>query len=72
VARRLTADSAVCAGVQHAVHLLDGEDTITRLPLEGPSAKATITAPAGRHYLRPEVRDQGGTTELININFPKE
>jgi hypothetical protein len=59
------------------VHLLlDGEEATTPLPLEGSAAKATLTAPAGRHYLRLEVRDDGGTSELISsplyINFPEE
>jgi len=59
------------------VHLLlDGEDATTPLPLEGPATKATLTAPAGRHYLRLEVRDDGGASELISsplyINFPEE
>jgi hypothetical protein len=59
------------------VHLLlDGEDAATPLPLEGSAAKATLTVPAGQHYLRLEVRDDGGTSELISsplyINFPEE
>jgi hypothetical protein len=61
------------------VHLLlDGEDTNTPLPLEGvnSTAKATLTASAGRHYLRLEVRDRAGVNELISsplyINFPEE
>jgi hypothetical protein len=59
------------------VHLLlDGEEATTPLLLEGAAAKATLTAPAGRHYLRLEVRDDGGTSELISsplyINFPEE
>ena len=59
------------------VHLLlDGEDTNASLPLEDPTAKATLRASAGRHWLRLEVRDRSGTSELISsplyINFPEE
>ena len=59
------------------VHLLlDGEDASKPLPLQGPAAKATLTAPAGRHYLRLEVCDDAGASELISsplyINFPEE
>jgi hypothetical protein len=59
------------------VHLLlDGEDTNVPLPLEDPTAKATLRASAGRHWLRLEVRDRSGTNELISsplyINFPEE
>jgi hypothetical protein len=46
------------------------------LPLEDPSAKATLRASAGRHWLRLEVRDRSGTSEWISsplyINFPEE
>ena len=62
-----------------AVHLLlDGEDSNTPLPLEpaNPAAKTTLTASTGRHYLRLEVRDHNGVSELISsplyINFPEE
>jgi hypothetical protein len=62
-----------------AVHLLlDGEDSNTPLPLEAANltAKTTLTAGAGRHYLRLEVRDPNGVSELISsplyINFPEE
>jgi len=38
--------------------------------------QAKVTANAGRHYLRLEVRDHDGATELISsplyINFPEE
>jgi len=61
------------------VHLLlDGEDTNTPLPLDGVDStlKTTVTPGAGRHYLRVEVRDDAGTSELISsplyINFPEE
>ncbi len=61
------------------VHLLlDGEDSNTALPLEpaNPTAKTTLTASTGRHYLRLEVRDHNGVSELISsplyINFPEE
>ena len=57
--------------------LLDGEDANTPLPArQGPTAKATVTASAGRHWLRLEVRDHNGANELISsplyINFPEE
>jgi predicted metal-dependent phosphoesterase TrpH len=57
---------------------LDGEDSHSALPLEGvrSDAKATVSASAGRHYLRLEVRDHSGASELISsplyINFPEE
>jgi hypothetical protein len=61
------------------VHLLlDGEDTNTPLPLDGVNSnvKTTVTPSAGRHYLRVEVRDHAGVSELISsplyINFPEE
>jgi predicted metal-dependent phosphoesterase TrpH len=61
------------------VHLLlDGEDSNPALPLEGgrSDTQATVTASAGRHYLRLEVRDHNGASELISsplyINFPEE
>ena len=61
------------------VHLLlDGEDTNTPLPLDGvdSTSKTTFTPGAGRHYLRVEVRDDAGASELISsplyINFPEE
>ena len=61
------------------VHLLlDGEDTNTPLPLDGvdSTVKTTVTPSAGRHYLRIEVRDHAGASELISsplyINFPEE
>jgi len=61
------------------VHLLlDGEDTNTPLPLEGvdSTVKTTVSPSAGRHYLRTEVRDHAGVSELISsplyINFPEE
>jgi hypothetical protein len=61
------------------VHLLmDGEDTSTPVPLDGvkSTVKTTVTPGAGRHYLRLEVRDRAGVSELISsplyINFPEE
>jgi hypothetical protein len=61
------------------VHLLlDGEDTNTPLPLDGvkSTVKTTVTPSAGQHYLRVEVRDHAGVSELISsplyINFPEE
>jgi hypothetical protein len=61
------------------VHLLlDGEDTNTPLPLYGVNSTVRTTASpsAGRHYLRLEVRDRAGVSELITsplyINFPEE
>jgi hypothetical protein len=61
------------------VHLLlDGEDTNTPLPLDGVNStvKTTVSPSAGRHYLRLEVRDHAGVSELISsplyINFPEE
>jgi hypothetical protein len=58
--------------------LLDGEDTNTPLPLDGvdSTVKTTVTPSAGRHYLRVEVHDHAGVSELISsplyINFPEE
>jgi hypothetical protein len=61
------------------IHLLvDGEDTSTPLPLDGVNAtvKTRVTPGAGRHYLRLEVRDRAGVSELISsplyINIPEE
>jgi hypothetical protein len=61
------------------VHLLmDGEDTSAPLALDAVDAtvKTAITPGAGRHYLRLEVRDRAGVSELISsplyINFPEE
>ena len=55
--------------------LLDGEEAGAPKPCTDGMA-ATITAPAGQHWLRLEVRDQGGASELISsplyINFPEE
>jgi hypothetical protein len=56
--------------------LLDGEEKTTPLPLNGETATVTLTPGAGRHWLRLEVRDAGGASELISsplyINFPEE
>jgi hypothetical protein len=67
------------AAAGSAVHLLlDGLDTNTPLPLDGvdSTVKAAVTPSAGRHYLRVEVRDHAGVSELISsplyINFPEE
>jgi len=61
------------------VHLLlDGEETNTLLSVDGPASTltTTVTPSAGRHYLRVEVRDHAGASELISsplyINFPEE
>jgi hypothetical protein len=61
------------------VHLLlDGEDTNTPLPIDGVNStvKTTVSPSAGRHYLRIEVRDHAGVSELISsplyINFAEE
>jgi hypothetical protein len=59
------------------VHLLlDGAETNIPLTLEGETAKATLTPGAGRHWLRLEVHDASGASELISsplyINFPEE
>jgi len=69
---------AIAAEGSVAHLLLDGEDSNPALPLEGgrSDTQATVTASAGRHYLRLEVRDHNGATELISsplyINFPEE
>jgi predicted metal-dependent phosphoesterase TrpH len=51
----------------------DGTETEAALPL---TATTTLTASAGRHWLRLEVRDPHGANELISspvyINFPEE
>jgi hypothetical protein len=59
------------------VHLLlDGVETNIPLTLDGETAKATLTPSAGRHWLRLEVDDASGASELISsplyINFPEE
>jgi hypothetical protein len=61
------------------VHVLvDGEDRSTPLPLDGvdSTVKTAVTPGTGRHYLRLEVRDHAGVSELISsplyINFPEE
>ena len=60
------------------VHLLlDGEDSKPPLPAGGCRLrKLPLTASAGRHWLRLEVRDRNGASELISsplyINFPEE
>jgi hypothetical protein len=82
---RATAGAVVSLRIQavaaegSVVHLLmDGEDTGTPLPLDAvkSTVKTTVTPGAGRHYLRLEVRDRGGVSELISsplyINFPEE
>jgi hypothetical protein len=67
------------AAAGSVVHLLlDGEDASTPLPLDkaDSTVKTTVTPSAGRHYLRVEVRDHAGVSELISsplyINFPEE
>jgi hypothetical protein len=59
------------------VHLLlDGDDSNALLPLQGDTANTTINAGAGRHWLRVEVHDESGVTELMSsplyINFPED
>jgi hypothetical protein len=61
------------------VHLLlDGEESTPPLPVEAADSTITaaFTAKAGPHWLRLEVRDPSGATELISsplyINFPQE
>jgi hypothetical protein len=59
------------------VHLLlDGDDSSQSLPLQGDTATATLSPGPGRHWLRLEVRDESGATELMSsplyINFPEE
>jgi hypothetical protein len=63
------------------VHLLlDGEESGSTppVPAEGANSTATttLTASAGRHWLRLEIRDPNGANELISsplyINFPEE
>jgi len=59
--------------------LLDGEESsaVPALPVLSANAEltATLSAPAGRHYLRVEIRDTGGKDELIGspiyLNFPE-
>jgi hypothetical protein len=60
--------------------LLDGEESSATpaLPVQNAQAEMTTTlaAPAGRHWLRVEVRDSSGRNELISspiyLNFPEE
>jgi hypothetical protein len=59
------------------VHLLlDGDDSNAPLPLQADTANTTINAGAGRHWLRVEVHDESGVTELMSsplyINFPED
>ena len=68
--------TVACAGlIAHL--LLDGEETPAAPPMPASKADATldatITAAAGRHYLRVEVRDSAGVLQLVSsplyINF---
>jgi len=60
--------------------LLDGEESsaTSALPVQSANAEvtATLAAPAGRHWLRVEIRDNSSKNELISssiyINFPEE
>ena len=56
--------------------LLDGDDSNAPLPLQADTANTTINAGAGRHWLRVEVHDESGVTELMSsplyINFPED
>jgi hypothetical protein len=61
------------------VHLLlDGNESMPPLPVEGADSNLTTTFPAtaGRHWLRLEVHDSRGANELVSsplyINFPQE
>jgi len=59
------------------VHLLvDGEDPNAPLPLQGDVTNITLNPGPGRHWLRVEVHDEAGVTELMSsplyINFPEE
>jgi hypothetical protein len=73
---RVRIHTAACAG--SVVHLLlDGEEVAAAPPMPVDSAgdpvEATLTAGAGRHWLRVEVRDGKGGLQLtsspIYINF---
>ncbi len=62
-----------------AVHVfVDGEDSASPLAVGGSltTASTTVMIGAGRHWLRLEVRDRSGASELISspiyINFPQE
>jgi hypothetical protein len=54
--------------------LLDGEESAP--PLSADRTTCSLTVPAGRHWIRLEVRDGAGTTELLSsplyINYPEE
>ena len=61
------------------VHLLlDGDESMPPLPVEGADSTLTTTFPTtpGRHWLRLEVHDSRGANELLSsplyINFPQE
>jgi hypothetical protein len=76
----------VPAGTSLAVHVhaVAEKGSVIRLVWDGAEtgspqslvADTTLTASAGRHWLRLEVQDAQGTNELISsplyINFPKE
>jgi hypothetical protein len=75
---RVRIHTAACAG--SAVHLLqDGAEVAPTPAMTVDSAsdavEATITVPAGRHWLRVEVRDGKGSLQLMSsplyINFPE-
>jgi hypothetical protein len=75
---RLSVHIRALASQGSVVHLLwDGEDSaLPPIPLEGSTASGTLSSSAGRHWLRLEVRDAAGVSELISspvyINFPEE
>jgi len=59
------------------VHLLlDGDDSSTPLPLQGDTVNTTLNPGPGRHWLRVEVHDETGVTELMSsplyINFSED
>jgi hypothetical protein len=73
---RVQVHSIACQG--SSIHLLlDGEETSAVAPISVDSATfdgtAKLTIGAGRHWLRVEVRDASGTTQLVSsplyINF---
>ncbi len=55
---------------------LDGEEPAPPIAISAADTPAHVNIPAGRHWLRIEVRDSTGASELISsplyINFPEE
>jgi hypothetical protein len=65
------------AATGSVVHLLlDGDDSKLPLPLQGDIVNTTLNVGPGRHWLRVEVHDEAGVTELMSsplyINFPED